>query len=439
MTVPPTQPPPPTRRSSWVPVPEGSPFPVQNLPYGVFSRPGEPARVGVAIGDQVLDLGSAAADGLLTVPEGEPGGDSGPPPHPTVDPAWFAQPALNAFLAAGRPAWRWARARLTTMLCDPSYRDAVTPHLLPRAAIRSHLPWRVADYVDFYSSLHHATNIGRIFRPEAEPLSPNWRYLPVGYHGRAGTVVVSGTPVTRPNGQRKAAGEPAPTFGPSQRLDIEAEVGFVVGTPSRLGVPVPTGAVHEHVFGAVLVNDWSARDIQAWEYDPLGPFLGKSFATSVSPWVVPLDALEAARVEVPEQAPPPLPYLAGGRRWGLDLQLEVSLNGHVVARPPFAGMYWTFAHQLAHLTVNGASLRTGDLFASGTVSGPQRHERGSLIELTWNGRDPLELPDGSCRTFLHDHDTVSITASAAGPADTRLGFGEVYGTVRPAPRVPSGE
>ncbi|MGH3327861.1 MAG: fumarylacetoacetase [Streptomycetales bacterium] len=409
---------------SWVPVPEGSPFPVQNLPYGVFSRPDEPARVGVAIGDHVLDLGAAAADGLLADRAVDP----------AVDPAWFAQPALNAFMAAGRPAWQAVRARLAELLCDASHRVAVQPHLLPRASARLHLPWQVADYVDFYSSLHHAGNIGRIFRPDAEPLTPNWRYLPIGYHGRAGTVVVSGTPITRPCGQHKVPGEPAPTFGPSLRLDIEAEVGFVVGTPSERGVPVPAGAVRDHVFGVVLVNDWSARDIQAWESVPLGPFLGKSFATSVSPWVVPLDALEAARVEAPEQEPPPLPYLAGGRRWGLDLHLEVALNGHVVARPPFAGMYWTFAQQLAHLTVNGASLRTGDLYASGTVSGPERHQRGSLIELTWNGRDTLELPDGSCRTYLQDGDTVSVTASAPGPGGTRLGFGAVSGTVQPAHR-----
>jgi fumarylacetoacetase len=322
-------------------------------------------------------------------------------------------------MALGPDAWRAAR-----------------DHDGPRVSlddVATHMPFEVADYVDFYSSLEHATNIGRLFRPDQEPLPPAWRSLPIGYHGRAGTVQVSGTPVVRPSGQRKAPADAAPAFGPSQRLDIEAEVGFVVGTPSQLGAPVPVGDLAEHVFGVCLVNDWSARDIQSWEYVPLGPFLGKSFLTSVSPWVVPLAALEAARVEPPARDVPLQPYLDdAGSPWGLDLTLEVRLNGELVSCPPFGLMYWTPAQQLAHMTVNGASLRTGDLFASGTVSGPGRDQRGSFIELSWGGAEPLTLADGSTRTFLEDGDTVTLTATAPGPGGTRIAFGEVTGRIEPA-------
>jgi fumarylacetoacetase len=296
-----------------------------------------------------------------------------------------------------------------------------------------HLPVEVADYVDFYSSQHHAENLGRMFRPDSEPLTPNWKHLPIGYHGRAGTVRVSGTPVVRPCGQRKAPTDDAPTFGPSQRLDIEAEIGFVVGTPSELGTPVPLDAFPEHVFGVCLVNDWSSRDLQSWEYVPLGPFLGKSFLTSVSPWVVPLAALGAARVDPPLRDPQPLPYLDDtDQPWGLDITLEVRLNGELLSCPPFREMYWTPAQQLAHMTVNGANLRTGDLFASGTVSGPGKHERGSFIEMSWGGREPIGLEDGTTRTFLDDGDVVTITASAPGPDGARLTFGEVTGRIEPA-------
>jgi fumarylacetoacetase len=297
-----------------------------------------------------------------------------------------------------------------------------------------HLPFEVADYVDFYASENHARNVGRIFRPDAaDSLTPNWKHLPIGYHGRSGTVVVSGTDVVRPSGQRKAPADAAPVFGPSVRLDIEAEVGFVVGTPSALGSPVGLGDFREHVFGLCLLNDWSARDIQAWEYVPLGPFLGKSFATSVSAWITPLDALDEARVAPPERTHELLPYLDDTNDdqdgpGGYDLRISVAVNGHVVSEPPFSTMYWTAAQQLAHMTVNGASLRTGDLYGSGTVSGPTERERGSLLELTWNGRDPLELPDGK-RTFLEDGDVVTLSAWAPGPDGVRVGLGEVTGRV----------
>jgi fumarylacetoacetase len=370
------------------------------LPYGVFSTPGRGPRVGVLVGDTVLDAAAALGDDV------------------------FAAPALNAFMALGPAAWRDARARVV---------DAVargTEHVVPLAEVNLHLPFAVGDYADFYSSLSHAENCGRILRPGSEPLTPNWRYMPVGYHGRAGTVVVSGTPVRRPCGQRRPSPVAPPEFGPTQRLDFEAEVGFVVGVPSD--GPVSAAGFAAHVFGVVLLNDWSARDIQAWEYQPLGPFLGKSFATSISPWVVPLEALEAARVAGPVQDPAPLPYLRRAEPWGLDLSIEVALNGEVVSRPPFATMYWTPDQMLAHLTVNGASTRAGDLYASGTVSGPEPGQRGSLIELTWNGAEPLKLSDGSERSFLEDGDTVTISATAPAVGGGRLSLGEVTGTIHPA-------
>jgi fumarylacetoacetase len=434
--------------SSWVPVPAGSPFPVQNLPYGVFAGAGEDRpRIGVAIGDYVLDLAvldptvldPAVLDPAVLNPAvldlAEPAG-SDPAAALRRDEAevvaTFRQPSLNGLLAAGPAAWSGVRERVTALLTDDRHRSAVEPALLPADRVRMLLPFEVADYVDFYSSEQHASNAGRIFRSTGAPLQPNWKQLPVGYHGRAGTVVVSGTPVVRPCGQRRPAGADTPTYGPSTRLDFEAEVGFVVGVPSPLGERVPTTAWRDHVFGVVLVNDWSARDIQTWESAPLGPFLAKSFATSMSPWVVPLAALEPALVAPPAQHPLPLPYLrpAGA---GLALDLEISLNGHVLSRPPFAtGMYWTPAQQLAHLTVNGASLRTGDLYASGTVSGSNPDQRGSLLELSWNGETPVTLPDGTTRAFLDDGDTVSITGRATGADGVQIGLGTVTGTVRPA-------
>jgi fumarylacetoacetase len=370
---------------------------IDNLPYGVFSVAGSDPRVGVRFGDAVLDLHAATGR-----PE-------------------FARPSLNAFLATGRQSWAATRRQVVDLL-------AGSPALVPLDEVTVHLPFEVADYVDFYCSLQHASNVGRIFRPDQEPLLPNWRHLPVGYHGRAGTVVVSGTPVTRPSGQRKAADEPAPTYGPSRRLDIETELGFVVGTPSTLGERVATGAFADHVFGVLPVNDWSARDIQAWEYVPLGPFLGKSFATSVSAWVTPLEALEAARVPLPGQDPAPLDYLEVAEPAGYDIAFEVLLNGEVVSRPPYAAMYWSPAQMLAHLTVNGASLRTGDLFASGTVSGDVADERGSFLELSWGGTEPFA--DG--HTFLEDGDEVTLRATAPGTAGGRIALGEVSGRIEPA-------
>jgi len=364
--------------------------------FGVFSMEGGPPRVGFRVGHGVLDL---AASGLGSV---------------------FATPSLNSFLSLGRTAWEDVLGRIAELV-------GAGADLVPLEHTTVHLPFDVADYVDFYSSLEHATNLGRLFRPDAEPLLPNWRHLPVGYHGRAGTVVVSGTPVVRPSGQSKSQDDPAPRFGPSRRLDFELELGFVVGVGSRLGEPVAGSDFRDHVFGVVLVNDWSARDIQAWEYQPLGPFLGKSFATSISAWVTPLALLEDRLVPGPSQEPEPLPYLRMPGDWALDVELEVELSGTVVARTNARGLYWTMPQQLAHATVNGASLATGDLFASGTISGPDSGSAGSLIELTWNGAHPLRLGDGSTRTFLEDGDDVVLRGRAG-----EVELGEVRGTVLPA-------
>ncbi|MFF1675089.1 fumarylacetoacetase [Streptomyces sp. NPDC058256] len=393
---------------TWLDLPPDDLFGIDNLPYGVFSPSGGAPRVGVRVGEQVLDLAAALDDPV------------------------FARPSLNAFMAQGRTCWTQVRARVTELLSDSRHQRATAPHLRRLEDMRLHLPFEVADYVDFYASEHHATNLGRLFRPGGDPLTPNWKHLPIGYHGRAGTVVVSGTPVVRPRGQHKSPEAASPEFGPTRRLDIEAEVGFVVGTGSRQGEPVSVADFRERVFGVCLVNDWSARDLQAWEYVPLGPFLGKSFATSVSPWVVPLDALDAAWTSPPARDPEPLPYLADTGKQGLDLHLNVHLNGHLISSPPFASMYWTGAQMLAHMTVNGASTRTGDLYASGTVSGPHADECGSLIELTAAGADPLVLPDGSTRAFLQDGDEVTVSGTAPGAGGGRIGLGDVTGRIQPS-------
>jgi fumarylacetoacetase len=362
--------------------------------------------VGARLGDGVLDLAELAADGPLD-----------------EDPALFDQPSLNAFMAAGPATWARVREQLRSLTAGP---DA-EPATVALGEVELLLPVAIGDYVDFYSSLDHATNVGRIFRPDAEPLVPNWRHMPIGYHGRAGTVVVSGTPIRRPRGQRREPGDETPVFGPSVRLDIELELGFVVGVPSASGEPVAVEAALDHLFGVVLVNDWSARDIQAWEYRPLGPFLAKSFATSMAAWVTPLAAVLDRRVAAPAQEPAPLDYLREDP-WALDLDLEIELNGTIVARTSARHLYWSAAQQLAHLTVNGASLRVGDLFASGTISGPEREQRGCLLELAWNGADPIELADGSTRSFLLDGDEVVLR----GRGGDALALGEVSGRIEPA-------
>jgi fumarylacetoacetase len=378
----------------------------EHLPYGVFRRAYEQPRVGVRSADGVLDLAALARDGLLD-----------------EDPALFAQPSLNAFMAAGRMAWARVREALQALTAGPDAEPAAVP--VEEAQLL--LPVAVGDYVDFYSSLEHASNVGRIFRPDADPLPPNWRHLPAGYHGRSGTVVVSGTPIRRPRGQRRGAGDEAPVYGPSVALDIELELGFVVGAPSSPGTPVAIDEALDHLFGVVLLNDWSARDLQAWESRPLGPFLSKSFATSISAWVTPLEAILARRVPAPAQEPEPLPYLREAP-WAVDLDLEVELNGTTVAHTNARHLYWSPSQQLAHMTVNGAALRTGDLFGSGTISGPRRDERGSLLELSWNGSEPIALDDGSTRTFLEDGDEVVLR----GGGGEAVALGEVRGRIAPA-------
>ena len=365
--------------------------------FGIFTVDGDAPRVGFRVGHGILDL---AAVGLGSV---------------------FEAVSLNPFLALGRTAWEDTLTRIDDLVTGGA-------EVVPLEQASTYLPFTVGDYVDFYSSLEHATNLGRLFRPDDEPLLPNWRHLPVGYHGRSGTVVVSGTPVVRPCGQSKGPDEPVPSFGPSRRLDIELELGFVVGVGSRLGERVPGSAFREHVFGVVLVNDWSARDMQAWEYQPLGPFLGKSFATSISAWVTPLALLEDRFVASPTQDPEPLPYLRASGDSALDIELEVELAGTVVSRTNARGLYWTMPQQLAHATVNGAAIRTGDLFASGTISGPEHGGEGSLIELTSNGAHPIRVGDGSTRAFLEDGDEVVLRGHAG-----ELELGEVRGTILPAP------
>jgi fumarylacetoacetase len=389
---------------SWFPIADDSGFSLANLPYGA-----DDTSLLVAVGDAVLDL-TACARALDTPYAGA-----------------VAEPSLDGLFAAGPGVWAAVRSDVTTWLTDPAYRSVVEPQLRGRDDAALRLPFTVGDYVDFYASEQHAANLGRILRPGQPPLLPNWHHLPVGYHGRSGTVVVSGTPIVRPHGQLPPpAPGAAPGFGATRRLDVEVEVGFVVGGASTHGAAVPVSAFGAHVFGVCLVNDWSARDIQAWEYQPLGPFLGKSFATSVSPWIVPLAALSAARVPSASTGRELAPYLREDEPWGLDLTLELRRNGEVLSRPPYRDMYWSPAQMLAHMTVNGASVRAGDLFASGTVSGADRAQWGSLIELSDN------------TDFLADGDEVVISGTAPATDGTALSLGEVRGVVRPAAAAPRG-
>ena len=356
------------RLESWIPIASNSDFPIQNLPFGVFSREGGAARIGVAIGEQILDCRAVAQAGFL---------------DDCCEPELLQAPLLNPLLAAGRSIWTPLRERLSLLLRidgDPRLREAGAENFFFRPdAVTMRLPMEIGDYVDFYSSIEHATNLGRLFRPNAEALLPNWRWIPVGYHGRSSTIVIGGTPVRRPCGQRKPPDAPEPELGPSRRLDIELEMGFVAGPGNRLGEAIDVAEAREHIFGLVLVNDWSARDIQAWEYQPLGPFLGKSFATTISPWIVTLDALEPFRVEGPRQEPAPLDYLCVDEAWAYEIRLAIDLQTRrmrergiapkTISKTTFRDMYWNVAQQLAHATINGAVARPGDLFASGTISG----------------------------------------------------------------------
>ncbi len=401
-------------------------FPVQNLPFGVFSTSGEPRpRVGVAIGDQILDLRLLEAAGLLPTP-----------------PGIFDQPALNPFMALGREQWSATRLCLSRLLsgADPSLRDdsdLAARALVPQAEARLHLPFQVAEYTDFYASKEHATNVGTMFRDPDNALMPNWLHIPIGYNGRASTVVVSGTDIRRPLGQIKPPGAESPVFAPCGKLDIELEMGAVVGLPSKIGSPLSVAEADAMIFGFVLLNDWSARDIQVWEYQPLGPFQAKAFATTISPWVVTQEALAPFRVEGPAQDPAPLPYLRQDGPHNFDLHLEIDMlaaggaQASTISRTNFRHMYWSSAQQLAHHAACGCAMRTGDLLGSGTISGQTPDSLGSLLELTWNGRDPLNLADGAQRTFIEDGDDLTLRGWCQGDG-YRIGFGAATGTILPA-------
>jgi len=403
-------------------------FPLENLPYGVFSVAGSPPHAGVAIGDQILDLAVLEEEGLLR-----------PSPNARV----FAKPQLNDFMALGSAVWTSVRAAISDLLDEdnPKLRDDAALRaraLLPMASATMHLPIFVRSFTDFYASKEHATNVGSMFRDPDNALMPNWLHIPIGYNGRASTVVVSGTDIRRPLGQTKPPASDEPVFGLSLRLDFELELGAVVGTPNPMGTPVTTAQAYDMIFGYVLLNDWSARDIQAWEYQPLGPFQAKAFATTISPWIVTRDALEPFRVTPPERVKPLLPYLAERTPNTFDIALEVALktkegDAAVLSRTNARYLYYSAAQQLAHHAIGGCAMCTGDLLGSGTISGPARDSFGSLLELTWNGRDPITLSEKATRTFLDDGDTVIMTGHCQGDG-YRIGFGECAGTILPAPR-----
>jgi fumarylacetoacetase len=416
----------PTLRS-FIPVDPASDFPIQNLPYGVFSaKDGLAPRVGVAIGDYVLDLWRLVQDCRIDV----------------VEPGVFSAPTLNPFMALGPKVWSKTRARISELLRHdhPELRDNDELRkraLVQRADVKLHLPIAVSGYTDFYSSKEHATNVGVMFRGKDNALQPNWLHMPIGYNGRASTVVVSGTKVRRPHGQLKPPSAELPSFGPCKRLDFELEMGVVIGQPSPIGERLTEQQAEEMIFGFVILNDWSARDIQQWEYVPLGPFQAKAFATTISPWIVTREALEPFRLHGPAQDPVPLPYLQQAQPNNYDLQLDVDLRaaqmnqGLRICRTNFKYMYWSSVQQLVHHASSGCAMNVGDLLGSGTISGPDKQQRGSLLEISWNGTEPVELASGIKRTFLEDGDSLAMRGWCQGDG-YRVGFGEVEGTITPA-------
>jgi fumarylacetoacetase len=408
--------------TSWVDVPADSDFPIQNLPFGIFSGENGKRRVGVAIGDDVLDLRALHVLGYLDNV-----------PFRIED---FETASLNRLMAMGKRATRELRTRLSRLLRsdNPELRNKAHHRgqvLLPREEVRMHIPVEVGDYTDFYSSEDHARNVGKMFRDPDNALLPNWKHMPVGYHGRASSIVVSGTEVRRPKGQLKPADGP-PVFGPSRLLDFELEMAFVTYPGKPMGEEISTGEADDFIFGMLLLNDWSARDIQKWEYVPLGPFLGKNFASSVSPWVVTLDALEPHRVPGPVQDPAVLPYLAykGNAHYDVDLRVEIETaagDRKEVCHSNLKHMYWNMKQQLAHHTVGGCNVRCGDMMASGTISGPEVGSFGSMLEISWRGTKPVDMPDGTQRKFIQDGDTVRMRGWTTGGNSVRIGFGEVSG------------
>lgn len=409
---------------SWVESAQGSLFPIQNLPIGIFSTEHKTPRAGIAIGDYILDLAVCFDKGFIKI-EG-------------VSENIFAQDSINSYLELGRTVWRSVRGQISNFLNAENASNAslASEVLVLQADAKMHLAMKIGDYTDFYSSLEHASNVGRIFRPNMEPLLPNWKHLPVGYHGRSNSIVISGTNFHRPNGQTMADGAEKPSFGPSKRMDIELEMAFVIGKSTKLGDMVKTHDAWEHVYGLALFNDWSARDLQKWEYVPLGPFLGKNFASSLAPWIVSIDALEPFRVDGPTQDPEVLPYLQFNGKQNFDIALDVYLTpkdgeASLISKSNHKYLYWNIPQQLAHHTVNGCPISAGDVYASGTISAPYPEGYGSMLELSWGGSKPIAISDGSTRTFLLDYDKITITGYCEGN-NYKIGFGEVSGTVLPA-------
>lgn len=409
---------------SWIEYDLNCDFPIENLPYGVFSVDTFSPRIGVAIGDQILDMSVLFDAGLLS--------DLG------IQQNLFAMPCLNLFAAGGKTVWKATRARVSSLLVEDNdelrKNEALrSAAFVPISECKMHVPFAIQDYVDFYSSEQHATNVGKMFRPD-NPLMPNWKHLPVGYNGRASSVVISGTEIRRPMGQTMPDGAESPIYGPCKRLDYELEMGFFTGKSNPLGQQVSTAQASDFIFGLVIVNDWSARDIQKWEYQPLGPFLAKTFGTSVSPWVVSIEALEPFRTSGPAQSPAVLPYLQCASDWAFDIQLEVALKTtamsefEVISKGNFKTMYWNMAQQLAHQCVNGTNIQVGDLYASGTISGDTTDSAGCLLEMTTGGKNPVTLANGEQRRFLEDGDEVRMRAWCQGDG-YRIGFGEVVGRV----------
>lgn len=413
--------------NSWIQVPTGSDFPIQNLPFGVFKVGSGSPRAGVAIGDQILDLSVVEAAGLLD--------------GLGLDAKTFSQPILNDFMAKGKATWTATRNRISELLQSDN-QEVLGNETLRSAAIVAQsaatmvMPMRVGDYTDFYASKEHATNVGTMFRDPNNALLPNWLHIPVGYHGRASSLVISGTPLHRPKGQTKADDADAPSYGPCRLLDFELEMGFVIGSGNKLGHPIPVEKAEGHIFGMVVFNDWSARDIQKWEYVPLGPFLGKNFGSSISPWIVTMDALEPFRVADTPKEKEILPYLQTSGDHNFDINLQAAIqteNGDekVVSNSNYKYMYWSMAQMIAHHTVNGCDLNPGDLLATGTISGPTPDSYGSMLEISWKGTKPVQMPDGTERRFIADGDTV-IMRGHCEKDGVRVGFGEVTGKLLPA-------
>ncbi|MEM9674019.1 MAG: fumarylacetoacetase [Cyclobacteriaceae bacterium] len=410
--------------NTWLDISPESDFSIHNLPYGIFSTPSRRPRVGVAIGDQIIDLAAVAMRGYFQ--------------SLSIEPDVLEQPSLNAFIRLGKPTWQAVRKRLTQWLTED---DSPLQHLrqecfVAQSEAKMHLPLEIGDYTDFYASEAHATNVGTMFRGKENALMPNWKHMPIAYHGRASSIVVSGTDIHRPKGQIMPQNAAQPVFSPTQALDFELEMAAVVGKDTKLGTSLRPEEADDYIFGFVLFNDWSARDIQRWEYVPLGPFLGKNFASSISPWVVPLKALQLFRVEGSKQQPEPLPYLqtSSKRNFNIDLEIAIEPEGEretVVSRTNFKNMYWSVGQMLAHHTVNGCNLRVGDLLASGTISGDEPNSYGSLLELSWNGERPLTINSNQARTYLEDGDTVTLRGYAEQEG-IRVGFGEVQTKILPS-------